>query len=197
LIENQLKQILSFMIVSVQKWAATITASGSVANVQLDSSFQGSKKAVHSLLSNAFTEPSFPERVLFKAKGMDPLATLPANGRSDEAECGGYPTRASRPTKRSKGSTPKERTGESRDKGLNTNANPKTSETGERSWKLARCGRFRANGVRVCHQGHPLLNLGRNFFPPRRFSYHTRFSGFNGTVMGIRPEMTERRLSIG
>jgi hypothetical protein len=41
----------------------------------------------------------------------------------------------------------KERTGESRDKGLKTNGDPKTS--GEQSWRLARCGRFRVNGVRV------------------------------------------------
>jgi hypothetical protein len=29
---------------------------------------------------------------------------------------------------------------------------------------------------------HPSSNLGRNLFPPRRFSYHTRFSGFNRTA---------------
>jgi hypothetical protein len=29
---------------------------------------------------------------------------------------------------------------------------------------------------------HPPLNLGRNLFPPRRFSYHTRVSRFNGTA---------------
>jgi ribonuclease HI len=29
---------------------------------------------------------------------------------------------------------------------------------------------------------HPPPNLGRNLFPPRRFSYHTRVSGFNGTA---------------
>jgi hypothetical protein len=37
------------------------------------------------------------------------------------------------------------------------------------------------SGLRVvcCH---PPVNLGRNLFPPRRFSYHTRFSRFNGTA---------------
>jgi hypothetical protein len=29
---------------------------------------------------------------------------------------------------------------------------------------------------------HPPQNLGRNLFPPRRFSYHTQVSGFNGTA---------------
>jgi hypothetical protein len=29
---------------------------------------------------------------------------------------------------------------------------------------------------------HPPPNLGRNLFPPRRFSYHTRVSRFNGTA---------------
>jgi hypothetical protein len=29
---------------------------------------------------------------------------------------------------------------------------------------------------------HPPVNLGRNLFPSRRFSYHTRVSRFNGTA---------------
>jgi hypothetical protein len=33
--------------------------------------------------------------------------------------------------------------------------------------------------VALCH---PSPNLGRNLFPPRRFSYHTRFSRLNGTA---------------
>jgi hypothetical protein len=36
-------------------------------------------------------------------------------------------------------------------------------------------------GTCVAH-GNPLPNLGRNLFPPRRFSYHTRFSRINGTA---------------
>jgi hypothetical protein len=32
----------------------------------------------------------------------------------------------------------------------------------------------------VCDFGHPSINPGRNLFPPRRFSYHTRFSGGKG-----------------
>jgi hypothetical protein len=52
----------------------------------------------------------------------------------------------------------------------------------ELSWMLPRCGRFRVKRdtrVALCH---PSPNLGRNLFPPRRFSYHTRFSRFNGTA---------------
>jgi hypothetical protein len=37
----------------------------------------------------------------------------------------------------------------------------------------------RGTCVTLCH---PPPNLGRNLFPPRRFSYHTRFSRFNGTA---------------
>jgi hypothetical protein len=37
--------------------------------------------------------------------------------------------------------------------------------------------------------GHPPPNLGRNLFPPRRFSYHTRFSRFNGTARQPSPVM--------
>jgi hypothetical protein len=36
--------------------------------------------------------------------------------------------------------------------------------------------------------GHPSLNLGRNLFPPRRFSYHTQVSGFNGTARQPSPD---------
>jgi hypothetical protein len=36
---------------------------------------------------------------------------------------------------------------------------------------------------------HPSSNLGRNLFPPRRFSYHTRFSRFNGTARQPSPDM--------
>jgi hypothetical protein len=63
----------------------------------------------------------------------------------------GYPESASSETSsRGKGlKITSERTGESRDKGLKTNGNPKTGERSEQSWKLARCGRFRVNGVRV------------------------------------------------
>jgi hypothetical protein len=35
--------------------------------------------------------------------------------------------------------------------------------------------------------GHPPPNLGRNPFPPRRFSYHTQVSGFNGTAIQPSP----------
>jgi hypothetical protein len=45
-----------------------------------------------------------------------------------------------------------------------------------------RCGRFRVNGIRVRALCRPSSNLGRNLFLPRRFSYHTRFSRFNGTA---------------
>jgi hypothetical protein len=37
------------------------------------------------------------------------------------------------------------------------------------------------SGTRVASR-HPPVNLGRNLFPPRRFSYHTRVSRFNGTA---------------
>jgi hypothetical protein len=52
----------------------------------------------------------------------------------------------------------------------------------ELSWMLPRCGRFRVNGIRVRASCRPSSNLGRNLFPPRRLSYHTRFSRFNGTA---------------
>jgi hypothetical protein len=52
----------------------------------------------------------------------------------------------------------------------------------ELSWTLPRCGRFRAKRGTCVTIGHPPLNLGRNLSPPRRFSYHTRFSRFNGTA---------------
>jgi hypothetical protein len=60
----------------------------------------------------------------------------------------------------SRGSKTKERTGESRDAGLKTNGNPKTSERGERSWRLARCGRFRVNWVVI------FFLRGGFFIPP-------------------------------
>jgi hypothetical protein len=50
------------------------------------------------------------------------------------------------------------------------------------SWMPPRCGRSRVNGIRVRALCRPSSNLGRNLFPPRRFSYHTRFSRFNGTA---------------
>jgi hypothetical protein len=50
------------------------------------------------------------------------------------------------------------------------------------SWTSPRCARFRVNGIRVRALCRPSPNLGRNLFPPRRFSYHTRFSRFNGTA---------------
>jgi ABC-type multidrug transport system fused ATPase/permease subunit len=77
-------------------------------------------------------------------------------------------------------------TGESGDKGLTPNGYPWKSE---RSWRLARCGRFRVKGDWCVANGNPLRNLGRNLFPPRRFSYHTRFSRFNGTARQPSPEM--------
>jgi hypothetical protein len=52
----------------------------------------------------------------------------------------------------------------------------------ELSWMLPRCGRFRGNRIRVRALCRPSSNLGRNFFPLWRFSYHTRFSRFNGTA---------------
>jgi ribosomal protein L37E len=45
-----------------------------------------------------------------------------------------------------------------------------------------RCGRFRVKRDACVSCGHPSSNLGRNLFPPRRFSYYTRFSRFNGTA---------------
>jgi hypothetical protein len=50
------------------------------------------------------------------------------------------------------------------------------------SWMPPRCGRFRVKRDTCVILDHPSSNLGRNLFPPRRFSYHTRFSGFNRTV---------------
>jgi hypothetical protein len=50
------------------------------------------------------------------------------------------------------------------------------------NWTPPRCGRFRVNRIRVRALCRSSSNQGRNLFPPRRFSYHTRFSRFNGTV---------------
>jgi hypothetical protein len=50
------------------------------------------------------------------------------------------------------------------------------------SWMLPRCGRFRVKRDMCVTNCHPSSKLGRNLFPPRWFSYHTRFSGFNRTV---------------
>jgi hypothetical protein len=50
------------------------------------------------------------------------------------------------------------------------------------SWTPPMCGRFRVNRIRVRALCRPSSNLGRNLSPPRRFSYHTRFSRFNGTA---------------
>jgi hypothetical protein len=47
----------------------------------------------------------------------------------------------------------------------------------ELSWKLPRCGRSRVQRDTCAALCRPSSNLGRNLFPPRRFSYHTRFSG--------------------
>jgi hypothetical protein len=47
----------------------------------------------------------------------------------------------------------------------------------ELSWMLPRCGRFRVKRDTCVTYCHPSSNLGRNLFPVRRFSYHTRFSG--------------------
>jgi hypothetical protein len=59
----------------------------------------------------------------------------------------------------------------------------------DQSWMLPRCGRFRVKRDTCVAYGHPSLNLGlelqfreRNLFPPRRFSYHTRFSRFKSTT---------------
>jgi hypothetical protein len=85
----------------------------------------------------------------------DPSECSPGSSVSERHENGneggGFPKSASRieTNDRGKGSKTNERTGESRDTGLKTNANPKTSDSGERSWRLARCGRFRVNGARV------------------------------------------------
>jgi hypothetical protein len=92
---------------------------------------------------------------------------------------GGFQTSASRPTKRSKGSTPNERTGESGGKGLTSNANAKTRC--EQSWRLATRGRFMANGY-VCCTRQSFQNLSRNLFPPRRFSPPGESAAFNGTA---------------
>jgi hypothetical protein len=45
-----------------------------------------------------------------------------------------------------------------------------------------RYGRFRVNGIRLRASCRPSSNLGRNLFPPRRFSYDTRLSGVNATA---------------
>jgi hypothetical protein len=89
--------------------------------------------------------------------------------------------RSKEPSTRGKGLNPKERTGESRDKGLKTNGNQKTSTRGEQSWRLATRGRFRAKGY-VCCKRQPSQNLSRNLFPPRRFSPPGDSAAFNGTA---------------
>jgi hypothetical protein len=107
-------------------------------------------------------------------------------GKKYTKEGGGPHKGASRPIKKSKGSNPNERTnkgtGESRDKGLNTDGNTRTSEEeGERSWRLAIRGRLRANGY-ACGKRSPFQNLSRNLFPPRRFSPPDDSAAFNGTA---------------
>jgi hypothetical protein len=52
----------------------------------------------------------------------------------------------------------------------------------ELSWMLPRYGRFRVKRDTCVALYRPSSNLGRNLFPLRRFSCHTRFSRFNGTA---------------
>jgi hypothetical protein len=106
-----------------------------------------------------------------------------AIGMPWEKEGGGFHTSASRPTKRSNGSTTDQRTregtGESRGKGLTSNGEENTKC--EQSWRLAIRGRFRANGYACC-KSQPFQNLSRNLFPPRRFSPPGNSAAFNGTA---------------
>jgi hypothetical protein len=95
------------------------------------------------------------------------------------------PSGTRRPTKRSKGSTSKERTGESSGKGHTPNGNPTTCE---QSWRLAIRGRLRVNGY-VCCKWQPFQNLSRNLFPPRRFSPPGNSAAFNGTARQPSPDM--------
>jgi hypothetical protein len=61
---------------------------------------------------------------------------------------------------------------------------PRAEIGGEPSWRIATGGRFRVNGC-VCGTGPPSINLGRNLFPPRRFSYRPairRVQWHNGSI---------------